>query len=90
MENPGLSFKIELFSNLVEELGHWAIEFNDTQVEYAEIKFDETLEAVREMRLILLKELEDYERNCKVNNEPIFLSYRAIKKELERHTFETR
>lgn len=88
MERPDLTFKIEIFGNLVDELGYWATESNENDIEIAEIKFDETLAAVKEMRSLLLEDLEEYERNCKLNNEPIFLSYRVIKKELEKHTFE--
>lgn len=88
MERPDLTFKIELFGNLVEELGYWAEESNNGGIELAEEKFDETLAAVKEMRGLLLEDLNEYERNCKLNNEPIFLSYRVIKKELEKHTFE--
>ena len=88
MERPDLTLKIEIFGNLVEELGYWADESNNDGLDIAEDKFDEVLEAVQAMRQILLEDLNEYERNCKVNNEPIFLSYRVIKKELEKHTFE--
>lgn len=88
MERPDLTFKIEIFGNLVEELGYWAEEANSGGIDLAEDKFDEVLEAVKEMRGILLEDLNEYERYCKDNNEPIFLSYRVIKKELEKHTFE--
>ena len=86
MERPQLTFKIELLGGLVEELAFWS-NLEDGG-EYAEVKFDEVLEAVREMRLVVLCDLTEYLEDVAINNEPVCLNYIRVKKELERTTFE--
>ena len=86
MQRPGLTLKIELLGGLIEELSFWSS--LEDGGEYAEIKFDEVLGAVREMRVVVLEELTEYEEDVRTTNEPVFLNYIRVKKELERTTFE--
>lgn len=85
MQNPQLTFSIELLGGLMEELAFWADAEEDA---FSDKKFDEVLEAVRSMRLLVLEDLERYVYNVKINNEPICLNYVRVKKELERTTFQ--
>ena len=85
MEVRELTLKIELLGGLLEELAFWA-EINES--EESDNKFDEVLSAVREMRSIILEELEGYMLHAKVYNEPVCLNYYRVKKELERSTFQ--
>ena len=90
MQTPQLTFKIEMFGNLIEELNNWqriGEEDDLMDSDYVEDRFIETLAAVRDMRDILLKELEEYEAACRINNEPIDLGYYRIKKQLAESTF---
>lgn len=86
MQNPQLTLKIELLGGLVEELAFWSNDLKGD--EYSDNKFEEVLDAVREMREVVLEELEDYFNECKLSGEPIALNYYRVKKELERTTFQ--
>jgi len=91
MQTPELTLKIEMFGNLIEELNYWHYitehEENENSFEYAEQMFTDTLAAVRDMREILLEELNEYKQNCRINHEPIDISYHRIQKQLEESTF---
>lgn len=91
LQNPDMTFKIELFGNLLEELNMWHSSCDiheEDSFEYCESKFVETLKAVRDMRLALLSDLGEYINDCKINNFPIDISLYRIKKQLEESTFE--
>src|SRR5262245_10397927 len=71
MQNPSLTLKIEMFGNLVEELGYWHNACNnddgsDDEFEYCEQMFLDTLAAVRDMREVLLEDFNEYRNDCKV------------------------
>jgi hypothetical protein len=90
VQNVHLTFKVEMFGNLIEELSSWqriGEEDDLMDADYIEDRFVETLAAVRDMRDILLKEFEEYERTCKLDNVPIDLSYYRIHKQLKESTF---
>jgi hypothetical protein len=95
VQNPNLVLKINLFGNLIEELNHWHLCCDDEarygeedELQYCEDKFVETLEAVRDMRALLLSDLEEYVRLCKEDNEPVDLGLYRVKKQLDESTFE--
>lgn len=91
MQTPELTFKIEIFGNLIEDLNYWHLscgEDENDDLPYCEEKFIESLRAVRDMRAVLLEELEWYLNDCRINQVPIDLSYYRIKKQLEDSTFE--
>jgi hypothetical protein len=88
MEKPEISFKLELLGNLILQLKYWTTEFEDGEIELVEEEFDRTLEAVREMREVLLEELDGYFEHCKVNNEPVYLPYWTVRRELRETTFQ--
>jgi hypothetical protein len=90
MQTPQLTFKIEMFGNLIEELNNWqriGEEEDLMDSDYVEDRFVETLAAVRDMRNILLQELEEYIYDCKNTGTPVDLSYYRIKKQLAESTF---
>lgn len=91
MQNPSLTLKIEMFGNLIEELNYWHYvcdyEEGENELVYAEQMFVDTLSSVREMREILLEELDEYRRNCEVDNVPVDISYYRIQKQLKESTF---
>lgn len=91
MQNQGLTLRIEMFGNLIEELNYWnrACEDEDENMglEYCEQMFVDSLDAVREMREYLLEDLNEYRRSCKVDNIPIDLSYYRIERQLKESTF---
>jgi len=86
MENETLTFNIEVLGHLLEELKCWSNE--EEGVGYADKKFDETLAAVKEMRTIVLQGLEEYFIYVKENNEPIYLPYYIVRRDLKSSTFE--
>ncbi len=93
MQNPSLTLKIEMFGNLVDELEYWnkccANEADsDIQMEYCENKFKDVLDACREVRDILMVELNEYVDNCKSNQIPISLDYWRIRKQLQEVSFD--
>lgn len=91
MQTPELTFRIEMFGNMIEELNYWhhvcEHEEGETEFEYAEQMFTDTLNAVRELREDLLVELSDYKQYCKNNEIPVDLSYFRIEKQLKESTF---
>jgi len=91
MQNDSLTFKIEMFGNLVEELNHWHQvcdnEEHEDSFEYCEQMFIDTLNAVKEMREVLLEDFDEYKQNCKANNQPTDLSYYRIEKQLKESIF---
>ena len=86
MEVADLTFKIEVLGHLLEELHLWSNE--EEGVAYADKKFEETLAAVKEMRDIVLNDLEEYFKHAKDNNEPIYLPYFQIRRDLQRAEFD--
>ena len=80
-----------MFGNLIEELNYWHYvcehEEGEHEFEYAEQMFVDTLNSVREMREILLEELNDYRIDCEANQIPIDLGYFRIQKQLKESTF---
>ena len=96
MQRPDLTFKIELFGNLVEQLNYWHQLCDGDDVDPIDHGFDQdeceeefikTLSAIKDMREILLGELDEYKRNCKDNNEPVDLSYHRIQVQLKESNF---
>lgn len=91
MQNPSLTLKIEMFGNLIEELNYWHYvcehEEGEAQFEYAEQMFIDTLNSVREMREILLEDLNEYKQACRTDNIPVDISYHRIEKQLKESTF---
>jgi hypothetical protein len=91
MQTPELTLKIEMFGNLIEELNYWHYicdhEEGDDELVYAEQMFIDALSSVREMREILLEDLNEYKMDCRANNTPIDISYHRIQKQLEESTF---
>lgn len=91
MQRPELTLKIEMFGNLIEELNYWhhvcEHEEGDREFEYAEQMFVDTLSSVKEMREVLLEELDEYRRDCEVGNVPVDISYYRIQKQLKESTF---
>ena len=92
MQNANTTFKIEMFGNLIEELSYWHNsvddEGDDEELQYCEDKFLETLRAVRDLRAVLLEDLNDYVQECKEDGIPIDIGYYRVKKQLEESTFE--
>jgi hypothetical protein len=88
MQRPDLTFKIETLGNLVLELNHWdAVLLHNSDIIVAEQEFDKVLDAIKEMKQIILEELDGYFQDCKLNNEPVFLPYWTIRKELRESNF---
>lgn len=91
MQTPELTLKIEMFGNLIEELNYWHYvcehEEGEHEFEYAEQMFQDSLNAVRDLRNILLEELDEYKNHCRANGVPIDISYHRIQKQLEESTF---
>jgi len=91
MQRPELTLKIKMFGNLIEELNYWHYitehEEGEQEFEYAEQMFVDTLDSVREMREILLEDLDEYKRNCELNSEPVDISYHRIQKQLKESSF---
>lgn len=91
MQTPEMSFRIELFGGLIEELNMWHAsceDHEDDDFEYCEVKFIETLKAVRDTREMLLEDLEKYLEDCKRTDIPIDLSYYRILRQLKESTFD--
>jgi hypothetical protein len=80
-----------MFGNLIQELDYWRYvcehEEDGVEFEYAEQMFIDVLSSVKEMREVLLEDLNEYRIDCKVNNTPTDLGYWRIKKQLEESTF---
>jgi hypothetical protein len=87
MEKPELEFKIQLLGGLLDQLNYYT-EFEDSDLEPIEQEFQEVLAALRELREVLLGELDEYFANSQANNEPIYLPYWTIRKELRESNFE--
>lgn len=91
MQTPELTLRIEMFGNLIEELNYWHYicenEEGEQEFEYAEQMFIDSLNAVKELREILLEELDEYKMDCRATNTPIDLGYYRIQKQLKESTF---
>lgn len=91
MQRPELTLKIEMFGNLIEELNYWHYicehEEGEHEFEYAEQMFVDSLHAVRELREILLEELNEYKMDCRTTGTPIDIGYHRIQKQLQESTF---
>lgn len=91
MQTPELTLKIEMFGNLIEELNYWHYicehEEGENEFEYAEQMFVDALSSVKEMREILLEDLDEYRKHCEINSIPVDLSYYRIQKQLKESTF---
>ncbi len=92
MQYPGLNLRIEMFGNLVDELSYWHKcidgEESDDSLEYCEERFQDALDACKDMRLILLEELDQYVKDCRSNNYPTDLGYWRVKAQLVETTFD--
>jgi hypothetical protein len=87
MERPELSFKIMLIGNLVLQLQHLSEEYPDDDIEMVEDEFDKTLASLIEMKQIVLEELDEYLQHCKTTNEPVYLPYYTVHRELSTSDF---
>lgn len=91
MQRPELTLRIEMFGNMIEELNHWHNqcddEGGDTELEYCEQMFTDTLHAVKELREILLEDLYEYKMDCRASGTPVDISYHRIEKQLKESTF---
>lgn len=92
MQTPALTLKIEMFGNMIEELNYWHsccgdINYGEDSLEYTESRFIEMLDAVREMREILLEDLKEYRHHCKIEDIPVDLGYCRIERQLKESTF---
>lgn len=92
MQSPGTTLRIEMFGNLVDELKYWhtclSDEDSDDSIEYCEERFQDVLDACKEMRLLLIEELEDYVKDCNKSDIPIDISYWRIRRQLFETTFD--
>jgi hypothetical protein len=87
MEKPELELKIQMLGNLLDQLNYYSdMEFDG--IEEVEADFDAVVAALKELRELLLGELDEYFADRKANNEPIYLPYWTIRKELREATFE--
>ena len=91
MQTPELTLRIEMFGNLIEQLNYWHYicehEEGEQEFEYAEQMFLDNLNAVKELREILLEDLNEYRRNCELHQIPVDISYYRIQKQLKESTF---
>lgn len=86
MQYPGMTLRIEMFGNLVDELTYWHKcldqEEGEDSLEYCEERYTDALDACKDMRSILIEELDQYVRDCKTNDIPVDISYWRIKAQL--------
>lgn len=87
MENPVITLKLNLLGDLVQQLNAIAREFPDDEVDAIDEEFDEILEVIRRLRTEILGDLDEYFRDIKANNEPIYLPYWTVRRELEETVF---
>jgi len=87
MEKPEINFKLELLANLMQQLSYWAQEPSYVDEQTSELEFDRTLAAIYDMREALIEDLDGYFEHCKTNNEPIYLPYWTVRKELRQYRF---
>jgi|GEM_PF-3834617 hypothetical protein len=85
MENPSLTLKIELLGQLLEELNYLGNE--PEEIEFIDEEFDDVLAAATELKGVVLDELEEYFNHAKRNNEPIYLPYKIIQRDLRNAKF---
>jgi hypothetical protein len=92
MQYPELNLRIEMFGNLVDELQYWhkciSGEEGEDSLEYCEERFQDAIDACKDMRLIILEELEEYVKNCRTNDIPLDLGYYRVKRQLTESTFD--
>jgi hypothetical protein len=83
MERPEINLKLEMLGNLVLQLKYFSEEFEgDEDLKILETEYDKVLASMREMRELLIEDLDEYFEYCKANNEPIYLPYWTVRKEL--------
>ena len=87
MENPVITLKLNLLGDLVQQLNAIAREFPDDEVDAINEEFDEILEVIRRLRTEILGDLDEYFRDSKANNEPVYLPYWTVRRELEETVF---
>lgn len=87
MENPVITLKLEILGNLVLHLNGLARAFPDDELDVVDEEFDSTVETVRRLKEELLEDLDEYFRNAKINNEPVYLPYWTVRKELQNAEF---
>jgi hypothetical protein len=92
MQYPELNLRIEMFGNLVDELQYWhkciSGEEGEDSLEYCEERFQDAIDACKDMRLIILEELEQYVKDCRTNDIPLDLGYYRVKRQLTESTFD--
>lgn len=85
MNKEDLTFKIEILGHLLSELEYWGNE--DFDLVIADQRFDETLTALKEIKAIVLFDLEEYFKYARDTNEPIYLPFVQIYRELKNAKF---
>lgn len=85
MTKEDIVFKIEILGHLLEELHYWSEQEQD--LDLADERFDEALAAVKEMREIVLTDLEDYFEYIKESGEPIYLPFVQIRRDIKNANF---
>lgn len=76
-----------MLGNLIIELKYWSEGYEDGELDIVEEEFDKTLAALKEMRDVVLGELDGYFEHCKATNEPVYIPYWTVRKELRESTF---
>lgn len=87
MENPVITLKLNLLGDLVQQLNAIAREFPDDEVDAIDEEFDEILEVIRRLRIEILGDLDEYFNDIKANNEPVYLPYWTVRRELQETVF---
>ena len=87
MENPVITLKLNLLGDLVQQLNAIAREFPDDEVDAIDEEFDEILEVIRRLRTEILGDLDEYFEHIKANNEPVYLPYWTVRRELQETVF---
>lgn len=85
MEKPSLTLKIELLGQLLEELNYLGNE--PDEIEFIDEEFDDVLAAAAELKTVVLTDLEEYFKYVKDNNEPVYLPYKIIQRDLRNAKF---
>lgn len=92
MQYPELNLRIEMFGNLVDELKYWHTcisgEEGEDSLEYCEERFQDSLDACKDMREILLEELDQYVKDCRTDDIPIDLGYYRVNRQLKETSFD--
>lgn len=85
MDSSDITFKIEILGHLLEELNYWSEQ--DEDLELADKKYEEVMAAAKEMKEVVLTDIEEYLRHAKDNNQPIYLPYVQIQRDLKKAKF---